>query len=34
MVGDGSALKAKAESAHPDEFRRATKKYTYDDDDF
>ncbi|KAL2008335.1 hypothetical protein VTN00DRAFT_8317 [Thermoascus crustaceus] len=28
-----SALKAKAESAHPDEFRRATKKYTYDDDD-
>lgn len=27
-----SALKAKAEKAHPDEFRRATMKYTYDDD--
>ncbi|CRG92618.1 hypothetical protein PISL3812_09681 [Talaromyces islandicus] len=27
-----SALKAKAEKAHPDEYRRATKKYAYDDD--
>ncbi|GAB1194512.1 hypothetical protein APSETT444_003758 [Aspergillus pseudonomiae] len=27
-----SALKAKAEAVHPDEYRRATKKYTYDDD--
>jgi hypothetical protein len=27
-----SALKAKAEQVHPDEYRRAAKKYTYDDD--
>ncbi|KAH8695520.1 hypothetical protein BGW36DRAFT_299643 [Talaromyces proteolyticus] len=27
-----SALKVKAEKAHPDEYRRATKKYTYDDE--
>ncbi|CAI7636793.1 domain KxDL [Penicillium manginii] len=26
-----SALKGKAEKAHPDEYRRASKKYTYDD---
>ncbi|KAJ6011421.1 domain KxDL [Penicillium sp. IBT 35674x] len=26
-----SALKSKAEKAHPDEYRRASKKYTYDD---
>ncbi|KAL4897227.1 hypothetical protein BDV59DRAFT_86565 [Aspergillus ambiguus] len=26
-----SALKTKAERAHPDEYRRATKKYTFDD---
>ena len=27
-----SHLKAKAESAHPDEYRRAMKKYSYDGD--
>lgn len=27
-----SALNAKAEKAHPEEYRRATKKYTYEDD--
>lgn len=27
-----SALKAKAEKAYPDEYRRATKKYAYVDD--
>ncbi|KAJ9193654.1 hypothetical protein DTO166G4_1041 [Paecilomyces variotii] len=27
-----SALKSKAESAHPDEYRRATRTYTYDDE--
>ncbi|KAJ5132830.1 hypothetical protein N7448_006988 [Penicillium atrosanguineum] len=26
-----SALKSKAEKAHPNEYRRASKKYTYDD---
>ncbi|KAJ5104134.1 hypothetical protein N7532_004663 [Penicillium argentinense] len=26
-----SALKGKAEKAHPDEYRRASKKYTFDD---
>ncbi|OQE94775.1 hypothetical protein PENNAL_c0003G11395 [Penicillium nalgiovense] len=26
-----SALKAKAEKAHPEEYRRSSKKYTYDD---
>ncbi|EPS29900.1 hypothetical protein PDE_04850 [Penicillium oxalicum 114-2] len=26
-----STLKSKAEKAHPDEYRRATKKYTYDE---
>ncbi|KAJ6115868.1 domain KxDL [Penicillium sp. IBT 18751x] len=26
-----SALKSKAEKAHPDEYRRASKKYTFDD---
>lgn len=26
-----SALKSKAEKAHPEEYRRASKKYTYDD---
>jgi hypothetical protein len=28
----GSNLKGKAESAHPDEYRRAAKKYSYDDE--
>jgi hypothetical protein len=27
-----SALKSKAEKAHPDEYRRATKKYAYSDE--
>ncbi|KAN0083105.1 putative conserved domain containing protein [Elaphomyces granulatus] len=27
-----SALKTKAEQVHPDEYRRASKKYTYNDD--
>lgn len=26
-----SALKTKAEKAHPDEYRRSSKKYAYDD---
>jgi hypothetical protein len=26
-----SALKGKAEKAHPDEYRRASKKYTFDE---
>lgn len=26
-----SALKSKAEKAHPDEYRRSAKKYTFDD---
>ena len=26
-----SALKSKAERSHPDEYRRATQKYTYDE---
>lgn len=29
-----SALKAKAEATYPDEYRQATQKYTFDDDEY
>lgn len=29
-----SALKTKAEAAHPEEYRRASKKYAFHDDDY
>lgn len=29
-----SALKTKAEAAHPEEYRRASKKYAFQDDDY
>lgn len=31
LTNETSALKAKAEHAHPDEYRRAAKRYTFDD---
>lgn len=30
-VRTNSALKSKAEKAHPEEYRRVAKKYTYDE---